>query len=106
MTREELLAIFIDTEPTARSPYGLYDYPPMWKVAEKDGMELFARPGATMTRVNFAYAEVPGVHWQARQGEKWHDQGRQGTFETFFEYCADWFPAASDVQAPSESPVP
>lgn len=100
MTREELLALFTDTDPTARSPYGLYGYPAMWRVAEKDGVELFARPGATMERVNFAYVEVPGVHWQARQGERWLDQGRQGSFETFFEYCSDWF------HAPLEEPTP
>ena len=33
LDREGLLAIFLDTAPTARSPYGLYDYPPMWPVA-------------------------------------------------------------------------
>jgi len=32
LDREGLLAIFLDTAPTARSPYGLYDYPPMWPV--------------------------------------------------------------------------
>ncbi|MCA9772648.1 MAG: hypothetical protein KC466_09600 [Myxococcales bacterium] len=90
LTPEGLLAIFLDTEPTARSPYGLYGYPPMWPVATRGAETLFARPGRTMTRVNFQYLEVEGVHWQAQRDGRWIDQGRSAPTEPFLNWLADW----------------
>lgn len=90
LDREGLLAIFIDEEPTARSPYGLYGYPPMWAIATRGEETLFARPGRTMTRVNFQYVEVEGVHWQVRRGETWVGQGYQGETDYFLNHIETW----------------
>jgi hypothetical protein len=90
VTREDLLRIFLDEEPTARSPYGLYGHPPMWKVAERDGVVLFARPCRTMVRIDWSWREVDGVCWQTRRGETWLDQAREGTFEIFLEAVGEF----------------
>lgn len=90
LTLEGLLAIFLDTEPTARSPYGLYGYPPMWPVATRGAETLFARPGRTMTRVNFQYVEVDGIHWQVQRDGRWTDQGRSAEMDFFLGWLADW----------------
>ena len=90
LTLEGLLAIFLDTEPTARSPYGLYGHPPMWPVATRGAETLFARPGRTMTRVNFQYVEVDGVHWQPQRDGRWTDQGRSAEAEYFLSWLAAW----------------
>jgi len=90
LDREGLLAIFLDTDPTARSPYGIYDYPPMWPVATRGDETLFARPGRTMTRVNFQYVEVEGVHWQVQRDGRWTDQGRSAEVDYFLNWLADW----------------
>jgi hypothetical protein len=90
LSLEGLLAIFLDTDPTARSPYGLYDYPPMWPVASRGSETLFARPGRTMARVNFQYVEVEGVHWQVQRDGRWTDQGRSAEVDYFLSWLADW----------------
>ena len=90
LDREGLLAIFIDEEPTARSPYGLYDYPPMWAVSIRGEETLFARPGRTMTRVNFQYVEVEGVHWQVQRGGVWVGQGYQAETAYFLNHLETW----------------
>lgn len=90
LDREGLLAIFMDEKPTARSPYGLYDYPPMWAVAHRGDETLFARLGRTMTRVNFAYQEVEGVHWQVRRGDAWVGQGYQADTAYFLAHVETW----------------
>ncbi|MCE6958797.1 hypothetical protein LAZ40_07010 [Cereibacter sphaeroides] len=90
MTRDELIGIFLEKEPSARSPYGLYGYPPMWLVATVGDEALFARPGRTMVRIGHAWTEIDGVHWQARRGETWLDQGCQSTFEDFLAHAAEW----------------
>jgi hypothetical protein len=90
LDREGLLAIFIDEAPSARSPYGLYDYPPMWAVATRGEETLFARPGRTMTRVSFQYVEVEGVHWQVQRGGAWVGQGYQAETATFLDHVAAW----------------
>lgn len=90
LTLEGLLAIFIDEEPTARSPYGIYGYPAMWPVATRGPETLFARPGRTMTRVNFQYVEVEGVHWQLQRDGRWTDQGRSAEVDYFLNWLADW----------------
>lgn len=90
LDREGLLAIFLDTEPTARSPYGLYDYPPMWPVAFRGEETLFARPGRTMNRVNYQYVEVEGVHWQLRRGDAWVGQGYQAETAYFLSHLERW----------------
>jgi len=90
LDREGLLAIFLDEGPTARSPYGLYDYPPMWAVATRGEETLFARPGRTMTRVNFQYVEVEGVHWQVQRGGVWVGQGYQAETAYFLDHVETW----------------
>jgi hypothetical protein len=90
LDREGLLGIFLDTDPTARSPYGIYDYPPMWPVITRGDETLFARPGRTMTRVNFQYVEVEGVHWQVQRDGRWTDQGRSAEVDYFLSWLADW----------------
>jgi len=90
LDREGLLAIFLDTAPTARSPYGLYDYPPMWPVAVRGEETLFARLGRTMTRVNFAYQEEEGIHWQLRRGDAWVGQGYQAETAYFLSHLERW----------------
>lgn len=90
LDREGLLAIFLDTEPTAQSPYGIYGYPAMWPVATRGPDTLFARPGRTMNRVNFQYVEVEGVHWQVQRDGRWTDQGRSAEVDYFLNWLADW----------------
>lgn len=83
VSKEDLLKIFIDTDPTARSPYALYGNPPMWPVAEEDDKVLMARRTRTLNRVNFAFEEVDGVSWQWHQDGVWLDQGRQADYDHF-----------------------
>lgn len=85
MTREELLKIWFETDPTARSPYGLYEYPPMWKTMTKSDAVLFTRPGKVMVRPHryAPYKEVDGIHYQWQRDGKWVGQGYQTTFEDF-----------------------
>lgn len=90
LDKEGLLAIFLDSAPTARSPYGLYGHPPMWPVATRGAETLFARPGRTMKRVNFQYLEVDGVHWQVQRDGRWVDQGLSAPTEYFLSWLADW----------------
>ncbi len=83
---EELLTIWMDKEPTARSPSGIYGYPPMWSTFKgSGGFELFTRPVKTQTRDRMQnWVEVDGVQWQWNKDGKWYDQGYSGTFENFF----------------------
>ena len=83
MNKESLLAIWFDNEPTARSPYCLYDNPPMWETLRDGEYVLFTRPGKTMYKPEpyMPYCEVDGVHWQWQKNGKWVGQGYQGTFE-------------------------
>jgi hypothetical protein len=85
MNREELLKLWFDTKPTARSPYGLYGHPAMWETFRESELVLFSRPGKTMTRPSpFApYEEVDGVHYQWQRDGQWVGQGCQCTFEWF-----------------------
>lgn len=85
MNKEELLKIWFETKPTARSPYKAYGNPPMWKTAVRDGMVLFTRPGKVMARPHrFApYEEVDGIHYQWQQDGRWVGQGIQTTFDDF-----------------------
>lgn len=86
MTKEDVLFIFTNKKPSAKSPYGLYGYPNMWLVASKNGVDVLARPGKTMIK-NFynGWEEVEGVHWQFMQNSTWIGQGYQGTFESLLE---------------------
>lgn len=95
LTEEDLLKIFVTTEPSARSPYGLYGYPPMWEVLKlSDNLTLFARPCRTMARLypEDPYREVDGVQYQFRLGDRWLDQGVSVTYkrflDTYQERCA------------------
>jgi hypothetical protein len=86
-SREELLAIFLEQKPSARSPYGLYGFPAMWKVFERaDGLELFCRPQQIAVQISHEWTEVPGVSWQWQRNGKWLDQGRGATYEDFLAY--------------------
>ena len=89
--REDVLRVFLEEEPSARSPYGLYGFPPMWRVATIGDAELFARPGRTMIRDSAGrWIEADGVHWQLREGSAWTGQGYQGTVEQFLEALRAW----------------
>lgn len=82
MNKEALLKLWFESAPTARSPYALYDNPPMWETLREGEFTLFTRPGRVMTRTgDWSWAEVDGVHYQWQLDGKWYDQGRQATFE-------------------------
>lgn len=86
LVKEELLAIWMGSEPSAKSPYGLYGNPPMWRTAVDGDLVLFSRPGKVMERVQFGgYAETDGVHYQWQRDGKWVGQGCQATFSDFIE---------------------
>lgn len=87
MTREGILEIFM-REPDARSPYGLYGYPPMWRIGNRGDVQVMARPGRTQTKVNHTWTEVDGIHWQEMRGGEWVGQGMQATWEYFLEKIA------------------
>jgi len=83
-SKEELLALWMETEPTARSPYGLYGYPPMWKAFDlEDGLVLFCRPSRIQTKIHQQWHEVDGVSWQWRRDGKWVDQAHAADFDHF-----------------------
>ena len=90
MTKEDLLKIWFDSEPTARSPYGLYGYPPMWATFDADGKVCFTCPGKTQERAfpGMPYREVDGVHYQWQENGRWIGQGYQATFDDFLENVA------------------
>lgn len=84
MKKEQLLAIFMDTEPQLKSNYGLYGYPPMWLIGEANGYQLYARPARVMVKDGlYRYIEVDGVAYQHHNGEKWVGQGLSTSFEEF-----------------------
>lgn len=111
--KEHTLAIWLETEPGARSPYQLYGRPPMWETAFEDGLTLFTRPAKTMVRSREAsmygqYVEVDGITWQWRRNENeaWVDQAYNGDFEAFVRMLSR-HPAATmawDRQTLTEMP--
>ena len=86
MNKESLLKIWLESSPTARSPYALYGNPPMWETLTDGDLVLFTRPGKTMERPESSimpYREVNGVHYQWQLNGKWFEQGYQCSFEYF-----------------------
>lgn len=97
MSPECVLKIFLEHDPAARSPYGLYGHPPMWRILSIGDREILARPGRTMVRVHHAWKEVDGVHWQERRDGHWVGQGMSGSMATFLGWARDWREALSPV---------
>lgn len=87
-THEELLELWLDTEPSAQSPYGLYGYPAMWKTMEAPGgFVLFTRPSTTQVRgPGMQWQEVKAVSWQWQKDGKWFDQASVAQFDSFFKF--------------------
>jgi len=87
MIKEDILKIWINTEPTAKSPYALYGYPPMWETFKDGNRVMFTRPGKTMVRDApfMPYREDDGVHYQWQEDGEWIDQGYQAPFDYFFD---------------------
>lgn len=84
-SEEDLYKLWLEEEPTAKSPYGLYGHPPMWKTFERtDGMVLFSRPAKVPVRINHQWEEVRGVSYQWQKDGEWWDQGHSAEFDTFF----------------------
>lgn len=80
MKKEDILSIFIDTEPTLRSPYGIHNYPPMWPILELEGKTLYARPARAQCPVE---GDVEGVGYQWHDGHNWAGQGYSAPVEYF-----------------------
>lgn len=80
MIKEELLAVFTETDPTQKSPYAIDDNKPMWPVLEQNGRTLYARPARTFER---GRGEIDGVGYQWHDGAHWSGQGYKASFEYF-----------------------
>jgi hypothetical protein len=84
--QEQLLTVWLDTDPSARSLYKLYGCPPMWKTIEfPDGLILFSRPSRVMKR---DHTEVDGVSYQFQLDGEWIGQGSVCEFKYFEEIVA------------------
>jgi hypothetical protein len=85
LTKEQLLAIWLEQEPSARSPYALYGKPPMWETLKDGDLTLFTRPGRTQTKDSEwgPYYETDGIHYQWQRHGAWVGQGCQTTFDHF-----------------------
>lgn len=85
MIKEELLKIWLESEPTARSPYKIEGCPPMWETVQIEDKVLFTRPARTMTRPFplAPYVEVDGISYQFQKDGEWIGQGGSTTFEAF-----------------------
>lgn len=80
--RENLLEIWLETDPSERSPYKLYGNPPMWKTIEfPDGLILYSRPSKVITST---HEKVDGISYQFQLDGQWIGQGSQCGF-TYFE---------------------
>jgi len=91
-TQEELLEIFINSNDykVERSPYAIYGYPSMVRIANfvgvQDGLELYARP------TEILYPECKpkmGISWQFMLDGKWVGQGERATYEQVVEFGID-----------------
>ena len=73
--KEELLKIWMDTDPSARSPYQLYGCPPMWKTIElPDGLALFTRMSKQIAKPN-TQDLTSGISYQFQLDGEWIGQG-------------------------------
>jgi hypothetical protein len=77
----------------------------MWAIATRGDETLFARPGRTLTRVNFQYVEVEGVHWQLRRGDAWVGQGYQAETTDFLKHLEAWRTPVPDPRSEAEGPL-
>lgn len=85
-SQEALLTIWMEEDPSARSPYQLYGCPPMWKTIDLgNGLELYTRPAKTSVRLQpyEQYTMVDGISCQFMLNGKWVGQGYSYTFELF-----------------------
>lgn len=75
LTKEQLLSVWMDNEPTAKSPYGLYGNPPMWETLEfnKD-LVMYSRP---------IPSDQSAFVVQFKRGDAWIGQGVQFDFDNF-----------------------
>lgn len=92
-SKELLLKLWFENEPTARSNYALYDYPPMWKTVslEPEGLVLFTRPGKIQTRsLTGEWKEEDGVRYQIQKDGEW--------VSPLYGCSSEWFEARVDVQ--------
>jgi hypothetical protein len=85
LTHEQLLALWMDTKPTARSLYKINGCPPMWETLKDGDFTLFTHPGSTSVKDNpcSQWRKVPGVHYQWQRDGKWVGQGCSTTFAEF-----------------------
>lgn len=105
MTKEELLAVFTDTDPTQKSPYAIDDNKPMWPVLEQNGRTLYARPARTVER---GRGEIDGVGYQWHDGAHWSGQGYKASFEYFLANVVGTalMEGARPVNVAADSPAP
>lgn len=85
-SKDALITLWADEEPSAKSPYQLYGCPPMWRTIDLgNGLELYTHPVKTSVRLQpFApYTTVDGVSCQFMLNGKWVGQGYSYTFESF-----------------------
>lgn len=87
MDKEQLLAIFLDTDPSVRSRYKITGCRPMWKVMSVDNYTIYACPSRTMERPKpyMPYQEVDGVAYGFQKDDQWIGQECSSTFENFIE---------------------
>ena len=83
--KETVLGLALERQPDIRSPYKLYDEPPMWDLMEeRDGRTMAVRPAKTQVKINFVWEEVDGVTIGWHRDGKWtDDQHMSMTWEHF-----------------------
>ncbi|WP_411839687.1 hypothetical protein [Paracoccus sp. ME4] len=69
--REGVLALFMERTHDIRSPYALYDHPPMWNIFEEDGAVTAVRPAVVMDRLYGSYFETQGIGWGRHRDGEW-----------------------------------
>lgn len=85
--REGVLALFTERPHDIRSPYALYDHPPMWNVFEEDGAVTAVRPAVVMDRVDWRYVETQGIGWGRHRDGEWirGEQHYSGSWDHFID---------------------
>jgi hypothetical protein len=84
MNKSELLRLWSETEPTARSCSFADGEPPMWLTYYEDDYALFTRPSKVSVRdEGGALVEVDGVQYSWRRDLTWLTQLTSVTFEEF-----------------------
>ena len=81
--KEKLLSVWLEETPSTRSPYKLYNCPPMWTTLEfPDGLVLFTRPSTQISEPN-TQEKTEGISYQFQLDGKWIGQGHFCSFEHF-----------------------